>query len=219
MSDMLEKNLINLNAFWQTLPTEKNEEGINYHLSWPHKIWKPKFTTISNDKWHEKVYVTLDKPTLKHGIKIKVQLTAMYLELKKVTGHEHEQVSIVHSVTGLRKWSNACSNAFGYKIDSQALVPLINDKNATILAFSINEKIAGTAILYQSNNTMGIHQVGVLPEFQKRGIGKAIMLHLITIAKSKLCNTITLQASQAGMHMYLDMGFIKLAELYHFENN
>lgn len=219
MSDMLETNLINLNAFWQALSAETNGKEVYFHSGWPHKVWRTNFTSILRDKWNDKVHVTLEKPISQEQVNIKTQLTAMYLELEKAIGQEWEQVSLVRSFEELQEWCNACGDAFGYEIDRQALVPLLNDKNATIVAVQVNGKIAGTAILYQSNNNMGIHQVGVLPNFQGCGIGKALMFHLMAIARKKACKTMTLQASQAGIFMYLTMGFMKLSELYHLESN
>ncbi|RBW41692.1 hypothetical protein DS885_15865 [Psychromonas sp. B3M02] len=217
MSELLYKNLNNLSAFWQALSAEKIEEDKYLHAHWPHKIWCEDFSLVDSQQWNDKVHVTLNKPISFQHVKVKVQLTAMYLELEESIGQTHDQVSTVRSDEGLKQWSEACSNAFGYDIDKQSINPLIDDKNATVLAFEVNSNIAGTAILYQSHKTMGIHQIGVLPQFQRCGIGKAIMLHLIAIAKHRGCDVMTLQSSQAGKNMYINMGFKALAELYHLE--
>lgn len=217
MFEMLQTNLANLHAFWHAMAAKNNEAEIYLHANWPNKVWHSDFITLDINKWYGRVHVTLEEPKPQNKIKIKTQVTAMYLKLKNINGQEHEQVSLVKDLNELEEWCTACGYAFGYEIDKQALIPLLDNKNATIFAFRVNGKVAGTAILYQSKNNMGIHQVGVLPSFQGHGIGKALMLHLVAKAKNKACSTITLQASQNGMPMYINMGFTPLKKLYHLE--
>ena len=109
----------------------------------------------------------------------------------------------------------ACSTAFGYEIDSTALIPLLNDENAEVYAYWVEGRIAGTAIAYQTNSIMGVHQVGVLPDYQGKGIGKLLMSHLVARAKEKNCELMTLQASEEGLPIYVKMGFKKLGNVYH----
>lgn len=217
MSEMLQKNLANLHAFWRAMTVISSENEIFSHPSWPNKIWHTDFIKINSNQWRDHIHVTLAEPLPLDKVTIKAQLTAMYLALENAKGVTHQQIVLVQSLKELQLWSSACGQAFGYEINTHSLVPLLNDENATIVAFQVNGIMAGTAILYQSNNNMGIHQVGVLPNFQGRGIGKALMLHLVALAKQKACKSITLQASQDGIAMYLNMGFTPLSSLYHLE--
>ena len=218
MTIELKENLTNLNLFWQALSVTKSGDEINLHLSWPNKVWRSDFKRIAREKWNENTHVTLIKPEPQENVGIKTQLTAMHLVLDKAVGCKHEHVLLINSIDDLKKWCLVCEKAFDYKIDSHSLAPLLDDRNATILAFKVNKQLAGTAILYQSNNNMGIHQVGVLPQFQGQGIGKALLLHAIAISKNKSCKTMTLQASLAGSTMYLNSGFTTITELYHLES-
>ena len=165
------------------------------------------------------MHVTIEQPIEQEEVYIKTQLTAMHLALENATGQMEENISSIDSFSKLDVWANACGLAFGYDINITSLIPLLDDENATILAFQVNGQIAGTAVIYQTNNNMGVHQVGVLPSFQKRGIGKTIMLHIMAVSKKKACKTMTLQASQSGLPMYLNLGFIPLADIFHLEKN
>jgi len=216
MSEQLRKNLANLHAFWSAM-AETKKGDINSHTYWPNKIWRSTFQKIECPHWQDHVHVTLQKPSLDERVGIQTQLTAMHLDLGRAHGEINKQVSVVRSLKALKVWCKVCSQAFGYEINISSLMPLLDDSGASILVFTVNSQVAGTAISYQTLDTMGIHQVGVSPDFQRRGIGKAIMLHLIEEAKSKACKVITLQASQSGLPMYSRMGFTALAQLYHLK--
>jgi len=218
MSDLLQENLTNLHDFWHVMADTQGSE-INIHSTWPNKIWHTDFRKTESNEWSGRVHVTKEKPRSTDQVIIKSTLKAMYLDLNTANGQEHEQVMQVCTLEELKEWCNTCAQAFGYEIDMQALIPLFNDEKATILAFQVNGKMVATAILYQSMNNMGIHQVGVLPSFQGGGIGKKLMHHLVAVAKNKACKTMTLQASQAAISMYLTMGFVQLIDVYHLESN
>lgn len=218
MSPLLSKNLNNLHDFWSATSSEKRGDEIYVHLQWPHKIWCNNFARLESELWQKSIHVTVEKPSPDNAITIKTSLMAMHLFLDNVVGKEHKSMIVVNSHEALSQWCHACGLAFGYQIPIQSLIPLLNDDNATLLAFQENGEMVGTAILYQSGENMGIHQVGVLPNFQGRGLGKALMLDLVERTKSKGCSTMTLQASNAGTPIYLKMGFTPLTELYHLEN-
>lgn len=217
MSDLLQENLTNLHDFWHVMADTQGSE-INIHSTWPNKIWHTDFRKTESNEWSGRVHVTTEKPRSTDQVIIKNTLKAMYLDLNTANGQEHEQVMQVCTLEELKEWCNTCAQAFGYEIDMQALIPLFNDEKATILAFQVNGKMVATAILYQSMNNMGIHQVGVLSSFQGGGIGKKLMHHLVAVAKNKAFKAMTLQASQAAISMYLTMGFVQLTDIYHLES-
>ena len=76
--------------------------------------------------------------------------------------------------------------------------------------------MAGTAIAYQTGNTLGVHQVGVPKAFRGKGIAKTLMAHLVWFAKQQKCDLMTLQASKGGLPIYVSMGFTQDFTFTHF---
>lgn len=218
MSHLLDQNLDNLDAFWSAIGYQK-EGQLNVHKSWPNKTWSKSFRSEPSLFVKDKVFVTVDElyaeslTTLE--VEIKTHLIAMSVLLASVDAELIEQIKVIESEQELEAWANACSKAFGYETDATALLPLLSDDNAEIFAYRVGGNIAGTAIAYQTNAVMGVHQVGVLPEYQGKGIGKLLMSHLVAYAKDKGCELMTLQASEAGLPIYVKMGFKKLGNVYH----
>ena len=77
----------------------------------------------------------------------------------------------------------------------------------------IDGEIAGTAISYRTNDTLGLHQVGTVPSFRKMGVAAALIQHLVAQAQHDDIDYVSLQASQAGLHLYEKMGFQAIGKL------
>ncbi|MBL6666630.1 MAG: GNAT family N-acetyltransferase [Flavobacteriaceae bacterium] len=75
-----------------------------------------------------------------------------------------------------------------------------------------NGEIIGTAsihLIQKTNRIMGlIEDVVILPESQGKGIGKALLQHLITTSKKYGCYKIILNCSKKNMKFYEKQGFI-----------
>ncbi len=54
---------------------------------------------------------------------------------------------------------------------------------------------------------MGVHSVGIPPEMRRKGYAKQIMKLLINSAVDNACDYMTLQASDMGKNLYLNLGF------------
>lgn len=218
MSTLLMKNLDNLDAFWSALEYQQKGE-LKTHKSWPNKVWEKRFRSEVSLIIKNKVFVTVDELKAAHLTKqnmgVKNHLIAMSLPLADIKGENIKGIDAVQSKSSLGAWAKACSTAFGYQIDVAALSPLLTDDNAKIFAYSVDGNIAGTAIAYQTGSTMGVHQVGVLPQYRGKGIGQLLMQHLVACARDRGCELMTLQASEAGLPIYVKMGFKKLGNVYH----
>ncbi|ALO44447.1 GNAT family N-acetyltransferase [Pseudoalteromonas phenolica] len=231
MTSELAKNLQNLDAFWSAMahsPELKNEqqkeqksEPLKIHTNWPNKAWQADFGLDYSEKAHPipagKSSVTILKPAEHSTKQVKMSLRAMFLPLDKAHFNGSNQVEVLTQPDDLPSWAQACSNAFGYSIAPEALLPLLTNPNATLFSYMVNGTIAGTAIAFQSNDVMGVHQVGVDPNFRGQGIAKTLMHHLVDFAKRQDTRLMTLQASKAGLPLYQQMGFSLLAEVYHLE--
>ncbi|MEQ3515318.1 GNAT family N-acetyltransferase [Pseudoalteromonas sp. BZB3] len=232
MTSELAKNLQNLDAFWSAIShspelkseqkkEQKSEQQLKIHTNWPNKAWQADFGLDYSEKVHPlpvgKSRVTILKPTEHRSEQVKMSLQAMVLPLEKAQFNGSSQVEVLTQPDDLPSWAQACSNAFGYIIVPEALLPLLKNPNATLFSYKVDGAIAGTAIAFQSNDVMGVHQVGVDPNFRGQGIAKTLMHHLVDFAKRQDTRLMTLQASKAGLPLYQQMGFSLLAEVYHLE--
>lgn len=210
---LLDRNLANLHQFWSTLAHTK-ASNVHRHTSWPNKVWRSDFKAIDQNAWQQHVCVTIEPNDFQRE-NYRNKLIAMGLEGTQKLAISNKYIERITSEERLKQWANICGEAFGYLIDYKTLRPLLCDSNATIFAYIENGEICGTAIAYITNHTLGVHQVGVPKRYQGKGIGKAIMQHLLWFAEQNSCDFISLQASQAGLPMYLSMGFLELGACYH----
>lgn len=232
MTSELAKNLQNLDAFWSAMAhspelkseqhnEQKSEQELKIHTSWPNKAWLADFSLDYSEKTHPlpvgKSRVTILRPVEHSSEQVKMSLQAMVLPLDKAHFNGSSQVEVLTQPDDLASWAQACSNAFGYSIAPEALLPLLSNPNATLFSYKVDGTIAGTAIAFQSDDVMGVHQVGVDPNFRGQGIAKTLMNHLVDFAKRQDTRLMTLQASKAGLPLYQQMGFSLLAEVYHLE--
>jgi GNAT superfamily N-acetyltransferase len=232
MTSELSKNLQNLDAFWSAMAyspelkseqqnEQKSEQELKIHTSWPNKAWQADFGLNYSEKAHplpaDKSRVTITKPAAHSSEQVKMSLQAMVLPLHEAHFNGSSQVEVLTRPDDLPSWAQACSNAFGYSIAPEALLPLLSNPNATLFSYKVDGTIAGTAIAFQSDDVMGVHQVGVDPNFRGQGIAKALMHHLVDFAKRQDTRLMMLQASKAGLPLYQQMGFYLLAEVYHLE--
>ena len=224
MTLTLTKNINNLNHFWQALNASENE-GLFSHNTWPNKHWRADFglpSDISNLRVPAgKTYSTITEQNLQglSGCAVKSQLVIMNLSLPQAensqtaTERKHPKIIKLTRDDSATTWATACGLAFGYTIDATVIQGLLNNPNASVFAYLVDGQIAGTAISYQSGDTLGIHQVGTVPNYRKMGIAAALMEHLIDQAKYNDISYVSLQASKAGLHLYEKMGFKALAKL------
>ncbi|MFY8300005.1 GNAT family N-acetyltransferase [Pseudoalteromonas sp. SS15] len=232
MTSELAKNLQNLDAFWSSMAhspelkseqikEQKSERELKIHTNWPNKAWQADFGLDYSEKAHPipagKSRVTILKPAEHSSEQVKMSLQAMVLPLDEAHFNGSSQVEVLTQPDDLPSWAQACSNAFGYNIAPEALLPFLSNSNATLFSYKVDGKIAGTAIAFQSDDVMGVHQVGVDPNFRGQGIAKTLMHHLVDFAKRQDTRLMTLQASKAGLPLYQQMGFSLLAEVYHLE--
>jgi len=216
MDLLLQQNLTNLHTFWSAMPHQK-VHGHCIHQCWPNKAWREDFTLPTDNILKDKTWVTTDTSNLQSDYRIKIALLAMALKLDQVQGQLSDQIEIIVGTEQLATWVHACSQAFGYNIDESSVSYLMADPNVTLFAYNVTQGIAGTAIAYQTQNTMGVHQMGIRDTYRGLGIARKLMMQLVEFAKQKGCDLMTLQASEAGRPLYNKMGFNALTEVYHLQ--
>jgi ribosomal protein S18 acetylase RimI-like enzyme len=138
--------------------------------------------------------------------------TAMYLELPDETTiapsvNLEFPIRIVTSYEELALWIDVCEDAFDYDIEALVLEPLIGDKDIRIMLGDIDDQAVAAALLYKTDHTIGIHQVGVKKAFQGKGLASRLMHEILGICIQWGGKNAVLQASQAGISLYHRLGF------------
>jgi GNAT superfamily N-acetyltransferase len=60
---------------------------------------------------------------------------------------------------------------------------------------------------YANGGDVGIYAVGTAPEFRRRGLARALMLHLLADARHRGARTASLQSTAMGEQLYASLGF------------
>ncbi|MFC7192206.1 GNAT family N-acetyltransferase [Halocatena marina] len=76
---------------------------------------------------------------------------------------------------------------------------------------------AATGLLIQSGHVAGVYSIGVVEEFRRRGIGKAMSWEVLRAGREAGCQVGVLQSSEMGSPLYEKMGFETTVTYHHFE--
>jgi GNAT superfamily N-acetyltransferase len=72
----------------------------------------------------------------------------------------------------------------------------------------VHEGLAVTgAWAYVDGSDVGIYAVGTAPDFRRRGLARALMLHVLADARHRRARTATLQSTAMGQPLYESLGF------------
>ncbi|NTS78823.1 GNAT family N-acetyltransferase [Catenovulum sp. SM1970] len=226
---VMHNNINNMNVYWQALGA-KSEGGYFINHTWPNKIWSANLSLDLNEQSKllnagqslMTVDVISEDELATSPVVLKGQLVMMDLDLTTGSNATPSQTDLskqgraivqVEDQAQADLWTEACSKAFNYQIDKDAIRQFIQDENSFVLALTIDGEIAATAIGYLTGDTLGIHQVGTVPDFRKQGAAAQLMHYLLEIAVEKSCTTVSLQASKAGFHLYQKLGFNQVGTL------
>ena len=85
----------------------------------------------------------------------------------------------------------------------------------------VHGRAVGTGIMYRAEGVAAVHYITTLPEFRKRGIGTALTLHAMVLARRFGCRIAMLTASQIGIGVYRSLGFREfgLQKIYLWDGN
>ena len=142
-------------------------------------------------------------------MKISFEQIGMSLDLKAQKSFESSEgdVQIINKSEDISAWVNIASSSFSYVINDEIIKEVAKNPKATLLLAYKNKFPVGTALLYEHDNVLGVHLVGVPKEHRGNGLAYNIMLEAINIAKRKDINYMTLQASVLGLGIYKRLGF------------
>jgi len=145
-----------------------------------------------------------------------VQHTAMALKLDKqqslnpkTVARYPVQFKRLSSNFDVADWVATGSTAFGYTIDKNVIMPLLDYEDTQILlAYNENSQPVATGLLFKTDDIVGIHQIGVPADHQGKGYATQMMRFLIQSAENWQADYVVLQASEAGKPVYQKLGFV-----------
>ena len=181
--------------------------------------------------WKEsgEVFTGLKQMLIHGGFEVSFEQTAMYLDLKNyqlVQSSKSElskrelskndlkqkdkgllQVKEINSEKDIETWTNIASRSFGYQIDSSSIHHAAASSKVKLLLAFVDEQPAATAMLFDTGGIIGVHQVGVLPDFRGKGIARKLMKQVMELCVGLNGQYVTLQASVEGNGLYDSLGF------------
>lgn len=188
-------NIDNLTALWQVMGTRADSgiAGMRASIGWPNRWWFD---------WSKAPYAPGDdllarlppeamvplwaadesnnprRPALvRAGFAVCLEQRAMHFSLDDLAAAAagELQLSRVVSSSQVESWTDVCSRAFGYPIDVAVIRRVAEDSAGRLLQAHIEDKVVATALLFKTGTVIGVHQVGVPPEFRGRGIAEGLM--------------------------------------------
>ncbi|WP_417611901.1 GNAT family N-acetyltransferase [Owenweeksia hongkongensis] len=239
---IINKNIENLSSLWELAGNQY--QALQLHdtfksvvipdSQWPNRIWSNSMhiplniTGVSDFMVSRSTPTTLsvfnrdqsaETPSLKDLKKTSEQI-GMHLKLENSFPNSELSLERVNEQIGSGLWSHLFEKSFGYSIPSQVVMRLI--KHADFFILISGTKPIGTALLYHSNSeVMGIHSLGIIPEFRRQGFAEQAMYKLLNIAYLQNFEYAVLQASAAGLGIYKKLGFSSdfTIENYRFINH
>lgn len=121
-------------------------------------------------------------------------LTNNRLQLKRIETKEQSEI-----------WSDVFRKCFGYLISAESVYQSKAEIQFYLLYYQ--ENTIGNLLLHQTEKTMGVHSLGILPDFRKLGFAEEIMHQIINQSIENQCEIMTLQSSPMGRNIYLRLGF------------
>jgi hypothetical protein len=230
MNHLKQKNIDNLTSLWK-LAGNSIGEYIQHkdfstcqiqHSQWPNRIWfnvdvneeilmtvaeavknSPVPLSVSDwsdfDNSHLPLFEQFGFSKKSEQIGMSLKLDQAFeqfnrLDLKRVAGSDQASM-----------WAELYPLCFGYKISFETI-----DRTQTDIQYYLiyrNKEAIGTAIVHETEDLVGIHGVGIIPECRKQGFAEETMAILLNKVIARNKKFATLQASAMGKNIYRKMGF------------
>jgi GNAT superfamily N-acetyltransferase len=235
MNAIATANIHNLTSLWRRMgsvtTTRVCGSALNRSLSWPHRAWleidQPLGATARMAEQVEALRPTAVFPVwgfnqenpgrwqsllVSAGLKLQSVLTAMFLPITDPVVFQ-DNVLAVTTVSGscaTQKWARLCSRSFGYQVDSAVIDAIASSPEVLVLQGLLDDVPVASALLYRTGSVVGIHQVGVDPDWRGRGVARAMMKSVMDWATTQWQpEVLVLQASREGLGLYRQLGFIE----------
>lgn len=224
--------------FWEYLGSQggffTNKNSYKYtspsNMSWPSKVFgidikRLKIQQLASKMQEGTLPNTLgiiedtftENLLLSHHFKQTSVVKGMYLnltqELKPI--YNFHNIQEVITETEAIGFSTIASKSFGYKINPQTIISLLNDTSKIRLYLGKHKgSLVSCGIVFlDKNNVSGIHMIGTLLAYRGLGLGKVMTNKLIFEAYENKSSKVVLVASKAGERIYSKIGFIAYGTL------
>jgi len=223
-------NISNLTALWKKAGAPFNGVFTNDIFSyvcisdsdWPNRIWltqhldEPALQEISElirccpaalsfSYWQD-TQSTGYKVIEHSGFELKSVQTGMSMQLDQKFNQQQQltfkQVSQPHQA---KIWTELYPQSFRYHINPEILIKTASQ--ITYYLIYLDKTPIGTVLTMQTENAIGIHGLGIIPQMRKRGFAEQTMAYLLNKAIDDQFTYAYLQASELGKNIYLNMGF------------
>jgi len=240
--NMKEENINNLTSLWTLVGNAFNAnqfvEGfqiVNIPFSeWPNRIWDFRHTTCNRketlkeiirktnpnmifSEWKE---LSEKDQTTVYDMRLKSLQIGMSLHLEEYNALQiNSQISLVRieNATDAKLWSHLFQQSFGYFI-SEMIIDKIKDQVA-FYNIRYDNDFAGTVAIYELDNSIGVHSLGILEQFRKKGIAEIVMKMILSDAQKGGFDCVHLQSSSMGLSVYKKLGFEEIFKMYNYVLN
>ncbi len=170
----------------------------------------------------------LGEHLIAHGFTTDGPAPMMAIDLRTLKADTHTisglKIVEVKDMETLKTWNNVCSRGFGGTPQGEAVMFRWLSKVLELglphrFYLAIHKGVpAATSQLLLAEGVAGIDRVATISEARKQGIGYAITLHPLLVARQLGYRVGTIQASAVGARLYTRMGFTKIGKItsYHW---
>lgn len=236
--ELILNNINNLTALWRLASNMYNGLKINsnYNIAkvrdseWPNRIWntnifeeddlselhellKETNSQLIYTKWYEKIDKIIDE-SQNLGLSLLFSQIGMSLSLEdyiSCKASEFTKLIEIDSDDSVNQWALVFFKCFGYNIPSQ-VIKFLKSKVKYYLIYKGNT-IIGCVSIFQKDNEIGIHSLGILKEYRKNGYAEEVMHLLLSEAKNVGIAYAHLQSSLLGLSIYIKIGFKVLFQM------
>ena len=235
-------NIKNLSRLWQQMGarscTLDGMDKFQISDSWPNRCWfeagfsVDEITTIGRS-----IHLMADKLVIpvwdmagtsknlfesmlkNNGFTIISEQMAMSLDLNKHPIMPQYELDIIRieAEQDINIWTNIASKSFQYEIDISIPKKIVVHPDVKLYMAYINDKPVATAMIFDTDDVTGVHQIGVLPEYRGHGVASKLMHNIINLCTQKSSRYITLQASTAGEYLYHKLGFKRQFKILNYQ--
>lgn len=157
---------------------------------------------------------TAEHDLTQHGFTLCEEAPAMYFDLQNSLPESNaEFITIEEANDDLKKWIQPIKDGFevpeeddAYRQLNAAILQRGVKKLRHFIAYFQNE-LAAAGTLFLSDDAVMIHNVATKKIYKNRGLGTAITLHMMNIAKELGYQHCYLDASESAFSLYKKIGF------------
>ncbi len=132
------------------------------------------------------------------------------MRIEKLTNERLDEVAVLEKECFVHPWSR------------QSLESEINNANSLFYAAEENGEVIGYVGMSVVVDEGYIFNVAVKGDFRRRGVGSALINHLVTFGKKNNMSFLTLEVRQSNKNaisLYSKFGFIKVGERKNYYSN